>query len=140
MSSSLAPWLCSLIYMNIADQVTFWKHCSPHRVHGATTFTLLYPLLIKSPGFLRMCLMTPHKFLLQAPLLSLSMLIPSMNTRLEFFIQTESFPNSILLRSSYVQLLSVSFLLLSTHRVSPVNKPKVIVLCAPCHSIYCPCH
>lgn len=73
-----------------------WKHCSPHRVQGAWTFTPQYPLLIKIPGFLRMCHVEPHKCSLQTPLLSLSMLISGMNTRPEFFSSRLKVPLKVL--------------------------------------------
>lgn len=68
--------------VKIAVSVPIWKHCSPHRVQGARTLTIIW--FIRIPGFLRMCHVRPPKCSLQTPLLSLSMLISGMNTRLEF--------------------------------------------------------
>lgn len=95
-SSNLAFWLCPPTLWPSLSSVPIWKHCSPHRVQGAWTFTPQYPLLIKIPGFLRMCHAEPHKCSLQTPLLSLSMLISGMNTRPEFFSSRLKVPLKVL--------------------------------------------
>lgn len=82
--------------VNVAVSVPVWKHCSPHRVQGARTLTSHYLWFIRIPGFLRMCHVRPPKCSLQTPLLSLSMLISGMSTRLEFFISKLKVPLRVL--------------------------------------------